>query len=96
MTLHEKSKEFPPAPKTLTPDIGWLTPDQRDIGSNTEIIHNGVFHCTNKLVPHLYDHKKKNVIHYEKSKNLVDLKVQVKQKHMVISFRQKPWLKPKY
>ena len=62
MTLHEKSKEFPPAPKTLTPDIGWLTPYQRDIGSNTEIIHNGVFHCTNKLVPHLYDHKKTSSI----------------------------------
>ena len=56
--LHDKFKEIPPAPETLTPDIDWLTPYQRDIGDNTGIINDGVVHGANKLVPHLYDHKK--------------------------------------
>ena len=56
--LHDKLKEFPPALETLTPDIEELTRYQRAIGANTGIIQNGLFHGTNKLVPHLYDHKK--------------------------------------
>ena len=55
--LHDKYKQLPPAPETLTPDIDWLTPYQREIGDNAGIIHNGVLHGTNKLVPHLYDHR---------------------------------------
>ena len=55
--LHDKFKEFPPAPKTLTPDIDWFTPYQRELGANTGRIHNGVFHGTNKLIPHLHDYK---------------------------------------
>ena len=49
-------KEFPQALETLTPDIECLTPYQRDIGVNAGIIHDGVCHGTNKLVPHLYHH----------------------------------------
>ena len=41
--LHEKLKELPPAPETLTPDIEWLTPYQQEIGVKTEIINNGFF-----------------------------------------------------
>ena len=33
--LRNKFKQFPPAPETLTPDIEWLTPYQREIGANT-------------------------------------------------------------
>ena len=29
--LHDKFKELPPAPETLTPDIDWLTPYERYI-----------------------------------------------------------------
>ena len=56
--LHDKFKEFPPARETATPDIEWLKLYQREIGANTGIIRNGLFHDTNKLVPHLYDHTK--------------------------------------
>ena len=30
--LHDKLKEFPPAPESLTPDTEWPTPYQREIG----------------------------------------------------------------
>ena len=93
--LHDKFKEFPPAPETLTPDIEWLTPYQRGIGDNTGIIHDGVFHGTNKLVPHLYDHKD-YVTHYKNLKYLVGLGVQVTKKQKVISFAQNPLLKALY
>ena len=89
--LHDKFKEFPPALETLTPDIEWLTPYQRNIGANAGIIHDGVLHGTNKLVPHLYDHKN-YVIHYKNLKYLVGLGVQVTKMHKVISFAQEPWL----
>ena len=56
--LHDKFKELPPALETLTPDIEGLTPYQREIRADAGIIHNGLFHGTNNLVPHLYDHKK--------------------------------------
>ena len=39
--LHDKLTYFPPALETLTPDIDWLTPYQREIGANAGIIHNG-------------------------------------------------------
>ena len=91
--LHDKFKEFPPTPETLKPDIDWLRPYQKDIGVNAGIINNEVAHGTNKLVQHLFDHTNK-VIHYKNLIYLVELGVQVKQKHRVISFRQEPWLKP--
>ena len=37
---HDKFKEIPPAPETLTPDIDWLTPYQQVMGGNTGIIDN--------------------------------------------------------
>ena len=73
-------QEFSPAPETLTPDIEWLSPYQRDIGANAGIIHNGVVHGTNKFVPHLYDHKKNYVIHNTNLEYLVGLRVQVTRK----------------
>ena len=91
--LHDKFKEFPPAPETLKTDIDWLRPYQKEIGVNTGIINNEVAHGTNKLVQHRVDHTNK-VIHYKNLIYLVELGVQVKQKHRVISFRQEPWLKP--
>ena len=56
--LHDKFEEFPPALETLTPDIDWLTPYQQETGANAGIVHNGVFHGTNRVVSHLYYHKK--------------------------------------
>ena len=41
--LHDKFNEFPQAPATLTPDIGWPTPYQREVGVNAGIINNAVF-----------------------------------------------------
>ena len=91
--LHDKFQEFPPALETLMPDIEWLTPYQREKGANTGIIHNGLFHGTNILVPLLYD-RKIYVIHYKNLKNLESLGVQVTKKHKVKSFSPSLWLKP--
>ena len=38
-------------PETLTPDIDWLTPYQRERGANTGIINNGVFHGSKYFGP---------------------------------------------
>ena len=54
--LHAQLKEFPLARETLTLDIDWLSPYQKEIGVNTGIMHNEVFHGSNKLAPHGFDH----------------------------------------
>jgi len=47
---------------------------------------------TNKLIPHLFEHKK-YVIHYRNLKFIHNLGVQIDKIHRVISFKQEPWLK---
>ena len=46
-----------------------------------------------ELVPHLYYHKN-YVIHYRNLKFLVELGVEVRAIHKVLSFEQSTWLKP--
>ena len=70
-----------------------MTPFQQEFGVNAGIANKEVVHGTNKLAPHLFDHKN-YVIHYRNLKYLVELGVQVQQKHRVISFSQEPWFKP--
>jgi hypothetical protein len=57
-------KQFPPAPENLTPDIEWFSEFQRKLGEEKEIIRNGKYYGSNKLVPHLFEHKN-YVIHYQ-------------------------------
>ena len=44
-------------------------------------------------MPHLYEHKN-YVIHYRSLKFLGDLGVEARAVHKVLTFEQKPWLKP--
>ena len=86
--IHEKSKQFPPAPENIIPQDEWLSGYQKEIEEN-----NGIKNSTTKLVPHLKDHIK-YCIHYRNLKYVVDLGVEIKQVHNIVCFKQKAWLKP--
>ena len=61
--LHDKFKEYPPAPQTIAPYIEWFSDFQRELAENHGIVQNGVYQGAPKLIPHLYMHTH-NVIHY--------------------------------
>ena len=87
--LHDKFKDFPPCPESLTPDESWLSDFQKDI-----LKQNGAKAGTcNKLFPHRMD-QEKYVLHYRNLKFISDLGVEVTKLHRVIQFEQKAWLKP--
>ena len=92
--LHDKFKEYPPAPENLTPNIEWFSDFQKDLGKKLNVINkNDRYTGTNKLIPHLMDHNN-YVLHYRNLKFLVSLGVEITNIHKVIRFEQKPWLKP--
>ena len=61
--IHDKVKEFVPAPESITPKLEWLSDFQRDVGVKAKaIIHNektGEYTSlgSNKLIPHLFTHE---------------------------------------
>jgi hypothetical protein len=86
--IHEKRKQYPPAPESLTPKDEWLSPYQMELKEKLNVKSS-----TTKLIPHLMDHNN-YCIHYRNLKYIVDLGVEIKQVHNIVSFKQKPWLKP--
>ena len=86
--IHEKLKQFPPAPENIVPKTEWLSDYQKELREK-----NGIKNSTTKLVPHLTDSTKYR-IHYRNLKYIVDLGVEIKQVHNIVSFKQKAWLKP--
>jgi len=92
--LHEKFKEFPPCPESLTPDIRWFSKYQREVGIKNKVLkENETYNGSDKLIPHLMEHEK-YVIHYRNLKFIHELGVEITKVHRVISFEQKAWLKP--
>ena len=71
----------------------WFSDYQKEVGAKTGVIKNDKYKGTRKLVPHLYEHKN-YVLHYRNLKMLAELGVEIKTIHKVISFDQKPFLKP--
>ena len=67
--IHDKLKEFPPAPENVTPDYAWFSDFQKKlyqkVTANKRDIYNKHFKYTgcNKLVPHLFKDEKYS-IHY--------------------------------
>ena len=91
--LHGKFREFPPCPELLTPSTEWFSEYQMEVAETTGLIKNSKYRGSAKLVPHLFDHVK-YVIHYRNLKFIIGLGVVVTKIHQVLSFSQKPWMKP--
>jgi hypothetical protein len=97
--LHDKFKEFPPCPETLTPNTKWMSEFQKGMLSR----HNDTISkklargedvdvgC-NKLIPHLMEHKN-YCIHYRNLKFIKELGVEIGDVYNIVSFKQKAWLK---
>ena len=89
--IHDKLKEFPPAPESRTADVKWLSDFQRDLGMKNDTINynekTGEYKntSTDKLVPHLFNHKN-YVLHYRNLKFLLGLGVRVGKVHRIIKF----------
>ena len=49
--IHEKLKQYPPAPESLTPKDEWLSPYQMELKEKLNVKSS-----TTKLIPHLVDH----------------------------------------
>ena len=85
--------EFPPAPESLTPDIEGFRDFQKQVGLATSAIKDGKNLGTDKLAPHLLQHRD-YTLHYRNLKFLVKLGVEVDTIHSVVPLQQKPWLNP--
>jgi hypothetical protein len=86
--IHEKLKQYPPAPENMIPKDEWLSEYQKEIKQKLNIKNS-----TTKLIPHLMDHNN-YCIHYRNLKYIVGLGVEIKKVHNIVSFKQKAWLKP--
>ena len=91
--LHDKFKEYPPAPQTIAPDIEWFSDFQHEQAEKHGIVKNGVYQGAPKLIPHLYKHTN-YVIHYRNLKYLGELGVRITKLHKTISFQQTAWMLP--
>ena len=86
--IHDKLKEYPPAPELLTPTIDMMSDYQKDLKQKLKITSK----CS-KLVPHLMEHKS-YCIHYRNLKYLLSLGIEIGKVHNIVSFKQKDWLEP--
>ncbi|MFM7982981.1 MAG: hypothetical protein ACKPKO_27025, partial [Candidatus Fonsibacter sp.] len=72
--LHNKFKEYSPAIQTIAPDASWFSDFQTDLAERHGIVKDDESQGSNKLIPHLYKHKK-YVIHYHNLKYMHQLGV---------------------
>ena len=79
--LHDKFKEFPPCPESLTPKEEWLSDFQKDIMKQNKTKPSK---CS-KLIPHLMKHEK-YVIHYRNLKYIQQLAVKVTEVHSCLLY----------
>ena len=85
--LHDKFRQFPPAPESCRPKQEWMTPFQTELMNKVNAKLN-----SNKLVPHLFKHND-YVLHYRNFKYIIELGAIVTLKR-VVSFKQSCWMKP--
>ena len=64
----------------------WFSDVQKEIGVKNKIIKKGKYRGSNKLIPHLFEHKN-YVIHYRNLKFIKDLGVEIGEVHKVLSYR---------
>ena len=83
--LHDLHNDYPLAPESLLITRDMLSPFCKSFKQK---------HCdARKLVPNL-QHKTKYIVHYRNLKLYADLGMKITQVHRVLSFSQKPWMKP--
>ena len=63
----------------------WLSDYQRANAERLEVTRNGKYRKSNKLVPHLFEHKN-YVIQYRDLKFLADLGAEVRAAHKALAF----------
>ena len=87
--IHERLKQLPPCPETLTPKEEWFSEYQRELKEKTK----NKSKCS-KLIPHFYEHKN-YCIHYRTLKYVVEeLGAKVDKLHNTVSYKQKKWMEP--
>ena len=86
--IHDKLKEYPPAPEILTPKDEWMSDYQLELRKK-----NGIKSKSPKLIPHLMKHEK-YCIHYRNLKLLYNLGGKISKIHRVVSYNQSNWLEP--
>ena len=82
--LRDKFKEFPPCPEKLTPKMEWFSEFQKELGTKSGTIRNDKYCGSDKLVPHLCNHK--YCIHYKHLKFIHEVGVKHNKLHPVFSF----------
>ena len=88
--VHEKLRQFPPAPENTAPKAEWLTDYQRQLAESANVKPSAK---QQKLIPHFYDHER-YVIDYRNLKYIVGLGVEISKVHTIVSYQQSRWLKP--
>jgi hypothetical protein len=91
--IHDKLKEFPPAPENIEPKLEWFSDFQKELGIQTGVIkENETYKACCKLIPHLFA-RKNYVLHYRNLQFLLKLGFKITKIHKILWFDQKPWLK---
>ena len=78
--IHDKFKEYRPAPHSIDPDIEWFSEFQREFADMRGIVKNGVYQGAPKLIPHLYKHTS-YYIHYRNLRYFERLGVKITKLH---------------
>jgi hypothetical protein len=91
-TLHDLHSEFPLAPVKRKIEFQELSPYQKDLVENLEL--NGIRRVPSKKLILDLNNKYNYVLHFNNLKLYLELGLKLKKIHKVLSFKQKPWLKP--
>ena len=91
--LHNKLKEFAPAPESIKPKVEWMSEFQKELGVKTKALiidkKTGEVKSSSstKLTPHLFNHEN-YVIDYRNLKFLEGLGITMDKVHKIIGYKQ--------
>ncbi|GFQ87084.1 uncharacterized protein TNCT_173661 [Trichonephila clavata] len=88
--LHNLHSDYPLAPEKLLIKKHMISPTSRNILQTFDFEN---FHESEKLVPNLMN-KNNYIVYYKNLQLYLSLGIKLTKVHKVLSFKQKPWLKP--